>query len=275
MSDLTNIDKLKLEKFFGMASGYVLDFSNRTFQEFILDSIGFDIYDAKYDYVSGSKANRLRAFWTVESNFLVAKLLTDLLEYWTTNKHLRADEISQQQRDMLEECESIVERLGQNVTMETEAIRPYSTDKTFTLLAESIRDSIRKNEPEPALDRLHTFTVKYIRYLCDCRGISYDRGIPLHGLFGRYVKYLRIAGLIESEMTARILKSSISMLESFNKVRNEQSLAHDNPLLNYDEAMLIFNNIAASIRFLESIEKNMVQLRDLEKDGDTTDEIPF
>jgi hypothetical protein len=28
------------------------------------------------------------------------------------------------------------------------------------LLAKSIKESIEKNEPEPALDRLHTFVVK-------------------------------------------------------------------------------------------------------------------
>ena len=39
MSDLKAIEKLKLEKLFGMESGYVLDFSNRTFQNFILDKM--------------------------------------------------------------------------------------------------------------------------------------------------------------------------------------------------------------------------------------------
>ena len=36
MSDLTAIEKLKLEKLFGVESGYVLNFSNRTFSEFIM-----------------------------------------------------------------------------------------------------------------------------------------------------------------------------------------------------------------------------------------------
>src|ERR1051325_8418637 len=62
----------------------------------------------------------------------------------------------------------------------------------------------------------------------------------LHSLFGEYVKRLKEHGHLESEMTARILKSSISTLEAFNDVRNNQSLAHDNPILNYDEALLIF-----------------------------------
>lgn len=276
MSDLTNIEKLKIEKLFGMASGYVLEFSNRTFQEFIVDSVGVDIYDAKYDYASGSKANRLRAFWTVESNYLVARLLGEMLEYWTTSKLLRFEEASQPEKDLHAECERIVERLNQDSAVESaEAIRPYSSDKTFSLLAQSIRESIRKNEPELALDRLHTFTVKYIRHLCDRRGLSYDRSIPLHGLFGRYVKHLRSQGLIDSEMTERILKSSISILESFNEVRNEQSFAHDNPLLGHDEASLIFNNVAASIRFLESVEEDTFELADDETSNDQEDEIPF
>ena len=54
-------------------------------------------------------------------------------------------------------------------------------------------------------------------------------------------------------MTDRILKSSISTLEAFNHVRNNQSLAHDNVLLNYDEALLIFNHVSASIRFLRGL----------------------
>ena len=64
-----------------MSSGYVLDFSNRSFAEFIRDSTGRDIYDSRYDYASGSKANRLRAFWQKEDNALVGKLMKDMLDY--------------------------------------------------------------------------------------------------------------------------------------------------------------------------------------------------
>ena len=61
MADLSFIEKTKLEKLFQMGGGYVLDFSNRTLAEFVAESTGRDIYDAKYDHASGSKANRLRA----------------------------------------------------------------------------------------------------------------------------------------------------------------------------------------------------------------------
>ena len=48
MCDLTFIEKTKLEKLFQMGGGYVLDFSNRILAEFVAESTGRDIYDAKY-----------------------------------------------------------------------------------------------------------------------------------------------------------------------------------------------------------------------------------
>ena len=43
MSDLTNIEERKFERLLGMGSGYVLDFSNRTFDEFVTDAVSRDI----------------------------------------------------------------------------------------------------------------------------------------------------------------------------------------------------------------------------------------
>jgi len=43
MSDLTSIEKIKLEKLLEMGNGYVLDFSNITFQEFVLENLNIDI----------------------------------------------------------------------------------------------------------------------------------------------------------------------------------------------------------------------------------------
>lgn len=80
MSDLTSLEKRKLEKLLGMETGYVLDFSNRTFEEFVRDSTGLNIFDQQYNHGSGSKANRLRAFWQKESNAIVGKLMSEILD---------------------------------------------------------------------------------------------------------------------------------------------------------------------------------------------------
>jgi hypothetical protein len=253
-----------------MGSGYVLNFSNRTIEEFILDSTGRAIYDSRYDYGSGSKANRLRAFWNVEPNPVVGKLMGDILDYGTEERIFAKD------NPVLSDCRQVVVRLMQHVPVaELDALTTLSDEKDFEVVAKAIRETIEKNQPEVGLDRLHTFVVKYVRSLCSKHGIAFTREKALHSLFGEYVKRLRESGHIESEMTLRILKSSISTLEAFNDVRNNQSLAHDNPILNYDEGLLIFNHIAGSIRFLRSLEGHFEKRAQPEPAVDTLDDVPF
>ena len=52
MSDLTNLEKRKFEQLLAMGDGYVLNFSNRTFSEFVIDTTGRNPYDARYDHGS-------------------------------------------------------------------------------------------------------------------------------------------------------------------------------------------------------------------------------
>jgi len=268
VSNLTAMEKRKIERALNMSSGYVLNFTNRTFAEFFLDSVGLDIYDTKYDYESGSKANRMRAFWNIENNYMVGKLLGDIFDNW--------DELSghYDQTQAPENCLCIVRRLKESAPVpDIEAVRSISDEKDFEALAKSVRESIDRNEPETGLDRLHTFLVKYFRVLCQKHGISTEREKPLHSLVGEYVKALKKEGLIESKMTERILKSSISVMDAFNKVRNEQSYAHDNEVLNYNESLLIFSHVTSSIRFIEALESNATLAEN--KLDEEYDDIPF
>jgi len=256
MANLNFNEKRYLEKFLEMGSGYVLDFSNRTMQEFIFDTMRIDIYDDKYSINGESKANRLRTFWEVESNYHVGLLLKNLLDYYQTQIDIRERHLDPTDEILYRECLTIVERLKSGGLVESlDSIKPNVDDISFDKLAISIKDSINNNQPETGLDRLHTFMTRYIRELCDKYGVTYRKDIPLNSLFGMYVKFLNSSELIESEMTNRILKSSISVLEAFNDVRNNRSFAHDNPILNYNESLLIFNDIANVVRFIETIEK--------------------
>jgi hypothetical protein len=80
MSTLNTNEKQILEKLFQM-TGYVLNFSDRTMGEFFKDDVGINIYDEKYNYASGSKANRVRGFWQVASDPVVGKSIHKLIEY--------------------------------------------------------------------------------------------------------------------------------------------------------------------------------------------------
>ncbi|MCB9383096.1 MAG: abortive infection family protein [Bryobacterales bacterium] len=268
MSDLTKKEGRKFERLLGMESGYVLDFSNRTFEEFVLDHTDRNIYDFKYDYGSGSKANRLRGFWKAETNYVVGKLMQALADHQQEGEEekqstgdpywKKTPEELQRTAFLREECRRIAKRLLRDQPVpELDALSAISDERDFDVVAQAIREAIEKNEPESALDRLHTFVIKYVRTLCAEHGLTVTRDKPLHSLFGEYVKSIQRSGIIESEMTIRILKSSISTLEAFNDVRNNQSLAHDNPILNYDEALLIFNHVSASIRFLNSLQGSL------------------
>ena len=78
MSSLTVIDRRYLEKFLEMGSGYVLNFTDRTFAEFFENELSVNIDDPKYRLKGSSKGKRLRAFLEIESDAVVAKALRAL-----------------------------------------------------------------------------------------------------------------------------------------------------------------------------------------------------
>ena len=174
--------------------------------------------------------------------------------------------------NLYKECVKIAERLKQESIVEhIDAIQPNVEDRDFNLLAKAIRESIEKNEPEAALDRLHTFTFRYLRELCDKHQISYEKTDSLNSVFGKYIKFLIDNRHIESAMSEKILKYSINVIEAFNDIRNNKSFAHDNPVLNYQESVLIFNNVSNSIKFIESIEGRIKKIKEEEGFND----LPF
>lgn len=275
MADLSFKEKRYLERFLDMEEGYVLDFSNKTMQDFIFDTMGIDIYQEKYATKGESKANRLRTFWEIESNSSAGILIDKLIEY-------RMFEVETGKRDhdktddmLFKECTKIAGRLKAGGPAENlDVIEPRDDDESFNKLAIAVKQSIVNNEPEAGLDRLHTYMIKFLRKVCSGHGIQFDKETPLHSLTGMYVKHLKANELIESEMTERILKSSISVMEAFNHVRNDHSFAHDNHILEYHEALLILNNVLNFIRFLNGVESSWEK----SKEDDPNDEecnLPF
>lgn len=107
MSSLKMADRLIFEKHFGMANGYVLNFSDRTFREFVFEAVGREIHDVKYTTEGTSKANKLRTFWKMESDSLVGKLILALVEYDATLNPTQDVEV----KARAEKCRHIATRL--------------------------------------------------------------------------------------------------------------------------------------------------------------------
>lgn len=91
MSSLQPVDRLYLEELLEMGGGFVLSFSNATFEDFVRGSTGEEIYSDAYAGNGDSKANRLRAFWNTASDEKVAALLCDLLTLMIDNEKIVSD----------------------------------------------------------------------------------------------------------------------------------------------------------------------------------------
>ena len=264
MSDLKQEQVRKFEDLFGMYSGYVIDFSNKTFEEFIKESVNVSIYNGHYDYYTCSKANLLRKFIKIESNYRVKKLLNDLLDYWKQ----KTDDFLKH-RESFYECKNILTDLEERTTIENiNSLFKFDDNDDFKIISNSIREYIDKDRPELALDRLHTYMIKYMKRICDNHGLKYSKKETLNALLGKFNKWLKSQCFIESSITYKIVGSSIKILEQFNSIRNDKSLAHDNDLLNYNESLLIFNNICNTVAFLNSLEEYIeTRIKESNKNG--------
>ena len=111
MAELKQTEKLLLESLFEMRSGYVMQFSNSSFAQFFQNNFKIDIYNPKYAKYGDSKANRLRAFWDIEGNVSVAKLINELLEVWQTNKLLANSNQTSGEKQIFTQCQDSAKRL--------------------------------------------------------------------------------------------------------------------------------------------------------------------
>lgn len=144
MASLKQTDILILEKLFEMGGGYVLNFSNTSFQQFIYNVCKLDIYDSKYAVYGDSKAKRLRVFWQVESDKTVGILINEMLAYWKTNRKINALEINKNEALIFNDGLRIANRLRGVVD------KANSTDSSDTTEDEFLK----KEYKNIALDKL-------------------------------------------------------------------------------------------------------------------------
>lgn len=143
MAEIKQSEKLIIEKILGMDSGYVLNFSNPSFQEFIFNLTKIDIYQSKFEIYGDSKAKRLRAFWQLESNLNVGKIIKELIECWRTQKLINNNTIDSNEELLAKECLKIVNRL---LGVKTQDLKNEAT---------TINDFLNKEFNEISLHKLN------------------------------------------------------------------------------------------------------------------------
>ena len=244
-----------LEKALGMESGYVLGFSDRTFNDFIYETLRMDpeIEGRYFNGRGSSKAKRLRSFIERAPAAMVAKLLRELWDY------READGFggSSAAEDVIRTSyfKTVGRFEGASHEIDSSEFETFEASETLDELVASIRRDLDAKKPHAALDRLHTYCMKRFASLVRKHGggeCGHDD--PLHSRVGKYVKVL--AGQRNlAQMSERIIKSSISVFEAMNDLRNNKSLAHDNPdLVDPDEARFIFDSVTAILRYIKSVD---------------------
>jgi phage terminase large subunit-like protein len=151
MVQLKHSEKRILEEALDMGSGYVLNFSDRTFAEFF-DDHGITIYQEKYGFNGSSKAKHMRAFIEVEDAFTVCRVLRHLWEHRESIPlYQKTDATGQKTRffALVNQLES-----GDVIIPRTDAIDRFARDETLDELVASIERDIGANRPAAALDRL-------------------------------------------------------------------------------------------------------------------------
>lgn len=166
MAKLDFIEKDYFERLFNMSTGFVLDFTNRTFQEFVHSVMGIDIYA---EYSGLSKAKILRAIIHDYDNVTVGKLLLELLRYMQV-RNMVVDE----DKNTFRECVRIGNKLiGRTVKVKTPTKSNAKGQLEKAIDYDRYLDRLRELADLPATPQARGFAFeKYLYDLLEACGME-------------------------------------------------------------------------------------------------------
>lgn len=247
------LDMWLVDQALEMTQGYVLNFSDATFNDFVRRKLGIDATAPIYTVDGASKAKRLRALL----RSLVPGAQAEVLRtFWAYRQEIVGHGfVSELEPKVEADFLAMITRLeGVEQPIDIAIVEPFSDDPTLAELVEAIHREIQANAPHAALDRLHTYAMKKFADLIERDGGTVGHGDALHSRAGRYINGLRQAGQI-SEFSEKIAKSTVQVCEQFNQVRNNRSLAHDNTILGIAEGRYVFETVLSLLRFIRSLDE--------------------
>lgn len=210
MANLDFIERQYFEELFSMGTGYVLDFSNRTFQEFVYEKVNIDVY-ARYEKLS--KAKMLRNIMSDYNDTTVGKLLLELMRYMQAKNMVGSG-----QSELFNKCAEIGNRLIGRSTFTRKQAKPETAPKPpapaidFDSLLKELYD-ISRSDDTPQ-ERGFAFE-KYLRKLFDIYGLEPRGSFKLTGeqIDGSFVLEKEVY-LLEAKWTNK--KINLSDLVFFN-----------------------------------------------------------
>ncbi len=175
MSSLKKNEKTLLEALFDMSGGYVLDFTDATFEIFF-EEFDVQIHSEKYVKDDGtSKAKKLREFWRIEPDYIVGKSIKEMIEHYETMQFTN-NHNDRENSQLVEKCKTIANRLLSNPRSINELKNVF---KEFDghCLSEQIGRMEKSIQTDPSLA---IGTAKELLETC-CKTILLARGVELEG----------------------------------------------------------------------------------------------
>jgi hypothetical protein len=217
----------QLEVFLQMKSGYVLNFSNASFARYINQSIGVDIYDAKYDSLGISKAKRLRVFWEVEPDHIVGTLITALIEYKEIHKLPPFPDPNSAR------CSAIATRLRQSIpALDTLAQLPDIRDSAhLRTLIDRLYSSLA-NDPTLAIGSAKELVEACCKTILKERDVPFDKNDDIPKLTNKTMDAIQLFPVTNPDHAAgdkltKKLRGSLGTLsESIGSLRNQYGSGH-------------------------------------------------
>lgn len=168
-----------IDALFGMSSGYVLDFSDRTFAEFFRSELGINIDGPGYSTEGTSKAKRLRYLLRTSEPRVVVQTLLALWEYRETKR--RRAGAAEQFPDAKNEFDALIERLGGERPAAPEQTRAAQADlKIDPSRAKTLRDGLIRISHLAPQERGYAYE-RFLKDLFDANGLAARASFRLIG----------------------------------------------------------------------------------------------
>lgn len=212
------IDRGVLSSFFN-SNGYVLDFSNSSFDTFTSQSINIAIQQ-KYGL---SKGASLTKFTEEEKETLVIKLYKDLFRYFDINFGIKGNDPGR--IDHYNRCKSILDK-SSNIPLDIPSIRTIGRDYIRELAKRAEKD-IENNEFDSAITKVRTVIEEVlIKGLEELHFVQYKKG-DINNLYKNFSQLYQMETNKDMDLRVKELLSGLNkIIDAIARMRNSNSDAH-------------------------------------------------
>lgn len=261
MSLFSLIEKKVIYRLFDIKNGYIFKYwydqgkyNKNDTRDIILDACGIDIYnDIDFSGLSQEKCfNKI-----IEGNnpINIANMLNGFCDYFAFTMAEYSCWNSEDEQDY-SIVQSIIERLKSSEVINLPEIQQY---ENIEMLVQDIEHNINNSTPELVLDRLHTYATMYLREICNNHNlpINDDKGnmYSIESLAGKLKGYYIKNNYCKSEFSTQAIKTMIGLFAKFNDIRNDNSFAHPNDVLDKVEAEYVVKTMLSTLQFVTKIEE--------------------